>query len=155
MNYGMHLQLRLIIRKEVLMKIDQMKQPIEVFEQELCKCDCGGKPRLRTRKTSSAAGWDLEIYCTECGRSTGGVGDDLTHVKDLWETQIAPSKTDIIKMTMKYLSARDLLISIGMSLSKGTSATRLIHKIEYWLEDDRQEKMTQYEEAVRRLKRLQ
>ena len=75
--------------------------------------------------------------------------------QSLWETQIAPSKTDIIKMTMKYLSARDLLISIGMSLSKGTSATRLIHKIEYWLEDDRQEKMTQYEEAVRRLKRLQ
>lgn len=57
------------------MKIDQMKQPIEVFEKELCNCACGGRPRLRTRKTSSAAGWDLEIYCTECGRSTGGVGD--------------------------------------------------------------------------------
>lgn len=127
------------------MKIDQLKQPIEVFERELRRCACGGEPKLRTRKADSETGWNLEAYCAKCGRSTGAMGDDLDAVKSLWETQISPPKSDLIKMTQKYLGARDLLISVGTSLSRGGSSTRLIHKIEYWLETDRQEKMDSYE----------
>lgn len=132
------------------MTIDKMKQPIEVFEQELRKCACGGNPKLRTRKDSSS-GWNLEIHCDSCGRSTGGVGNNINRVKELWETQIAPPRGDIIRMTIRYLEARDLLISIGMGLSKGTYAKRLIHKIEYWLDDDGQKRMPVYEDIAKRI----